>query len=251
MNQESDFYIGYLPTAPAGLRRFVRRVILALGLLALLVALVLSWGQTPFAKSYFEFGKLREFEGTLVARPYPTLIVSRPGLSDQRDNTSQYLLVARGKRGADDLIRGLVGKNVRLRGQLIYRDGMTIVQIEPGSIQQTDTQNPENAAEQNLGALTITGEIVDSKCYMGVMNPGRGKVHRDCASRCLSGAIPPMFIEFGSGKTFLLTGRENGALPYKDIKEFVAEPLTVHGEHLQRGNQDLLRIDPRELRHVD
>jgi hypothetical protein len=29
--------------------------------------------------------------------------------------------------------------------------------------------------------MTLTGEIVDSKCYLGVMNPGQGKVHRDCA----------------------------------------------------------------------
>src|SRR5438876_10341237 len=102
MNTESDFYIGYLPKAPAGVRGFVRREIIGLGVFAVVLALILSLGQMPFAKSYFEFGKLRDFEGTVVAQPYPSLVVSRPGQRDQGDSTSVYLLVAPGKHGADD-----------------------------------------------------------------------------------------------------------------------------------------------------
>ena len=45
----------------------------------------------------------------------------------------------------------------------------------------------------DLDTFTLIGEIVDSKRYLGVMNPGNGKVHRDCAVRCLSGGIPPIF----------------------------------------------------------
>lgn len=101
-------------------------------------------GTDGFAKSYFEFGKVRDFEGTVVERPYPTLIVSRPGHPDQGDNTSEYLLVAPGKHGADDLVRSFDGKRVYLRGQLIYRDGKTMVEIEPGSIRQDDTHPPRN-----------------------------------------------------------------------------------------------------------
>ena len=36
-----------------------------------------------------------------------------------------------------------------------------------------------------LGPVELTGEIADSKCWLGVMNPGEGTVHRDCARRCL------------------------------------------------------------------
>ena len=251
MNPESDFYIGYLPKAPTGLSRFVRRVIVALDLLALIVALVLSLGQMPFAKSYFEFGKLRDFEGTVVARPYPSLIITRPGQADQGDSTSEYLLVAPGKHGADDLVRSFDGKDVHLRGQLIYRDGKTMVEIEPGSIRQNNRQSAEQPGTKTLGALTVTGEIVDSKCYLGVMNPGNGKVHRDCASRCLSGEIPPLFIDSESGRQFILVSEDEKALPYAAIKEFMAEPLSITGELLQRGDVQVLRIDLHQLRHSD
>ena len=251
MNSESDFYVGYLPKAPTGLSRFVRHIVIALGLFLVALAIALSLGQMPFANSYFEFGKVRDFEGTVVARPYPRLLVIRPGQPDNKDRTSDYLLVSPGKHGADDVIRNFADKNVRLRGQLIYRDGQTMVEIEPGSIHETGTQSAEQADTRSFGALTLTGEIVDSKCYLGVMNPGNGKVHRDCASRCLSGGIPPLFIDFLSGKTFLLVGADESALPYRELKPFIAEPLTIQGEHFQRGEQSLLLIDARRLRHSD
>jgi hypothetical protein len=66
----NDFYIGYLPKAPEGLARFLRRVIVALGLLAITIALVLVIKQMPFASSAFEYGKLRSFEGVVVTRPF-------------------------------------------------------------------------------------------------------------------------------------------------------------------------------------
>ena len=249
MSTEPDFYIGYLPQVPSGLRRFLRRVIVAIGLVAVGLAVIFAVAQMPFAKSYFEFGKLRDFEGTLALEPYTALLVTRPGRAGSNAGKSEYLLVAPGKHGADDLIRKFVGKEVRLRGQLIYRGESTMLEIEPGSIRPLSAGGSGNIRVQDLGSLTLRGEIVDSKCYLGVMNPGNGKVHGDCASRCLSGGIPPLFIEFASGQTFLLVGVDTSALPYKDIRGFVAEPLTLTGQHILRGDQHLLSINPRELKH--
>ena len=251
MNTESDFYIGYLPKAPANLRSFVRRMVLLLGLLAMTLATIFAIGQMPFAASYFDFGKSRSFQGTLIAHPDPTLLVARPGQVEREHSTSEYLLVAPGKHGADELVRSFAGKTVRLRGQLIYRDGKTMVEIEHGSIRQLDSDTNSQVLTQSLGALTVTGEIVDSKCYLGVMNPGSGKVHRDCASRCLSGGIPPVFVDSKNGRQFILVSEGERALPYEFLNEFVAEPVTVHGELLQRGDTQLLKIDPHQLRHTD
>jgi hypothetical protein len=67
-----------------------------------------------------------------------------------------------------------------------------------------------------LGEFDLVGEIVDRKCYLGNMNPGNGKVHRDCAVRCLSGGILPVFAtnDFnGSPAVLLLTGPNQKRLP--------------------------------------
>ncbi len=253
MSTEPDFYIGYLPQAPSGLRRFLCRAVVAIVLVAVVLAGVLTLAQMPFANSHFEFGKWRDFEGTLTIEPYPALLVTRPGQAGSDAGISEYLLVAPGKHGADDLIKKFVGKEVRIRGKLIYRDERTMLEVDPGSVHThaLNADGRENIPVQDLGSLTLSGEIADSKCYLGVMNPGNGKVHRDCASRCLSGGIPPLFIEFVTGKTFLLVGADTRALSYKDISEFVAEPLTVTGKHVLRGDQDLLSIKPSELKHSD
>jgi hypothetical protein len=246
----SDFYVGYLPKAPDGLARFVRKVIVALALLAVTAALVLLAGQKPFANSAFEFGKVRSFEGVVVTRPFPTLLVARPGEIGQQDKYSRYLLVVPGKHGADDLVAGFDGKQVRLQGQLIYRNGGTMVEITPGSIALVDTPTADGETTRDLGPLTVTGEIVDSKCYLGVMNPGQGKVHRDCAARCLSGGIPPIFVTNNGESQLLLVGPDGSALGRDALREFVAEPITIRGELLQRGESRLLKIDPRALHHA-
>ncbi len=246
----SEFFVGYLPMPPA-IVRFVRRVIVVLGLLAVTVALLLVRGQSPFASSAFEFGNVRSFEGVVAVQPYPMLLVARPGQPGSQDNYSQYLLVAPGKHGANDLVTAFDGKQVRLRGQLIYRESGTMVEVQPGSVivAEQSAFNLQNAT-RDLGPATVTGEIVDSKCYLGVMNPGSGKVHRDCAARCLSGGIPPLFITRDGRDQFLLTDSDGHALGHDTLRAFIAEPISVSGKLLQRGEERLLMIDPQLLRHT-
>ena len=246
----NEFYVGYLPKAPTALARFVRRVIIALGLLALTAALVLVVGQMPFANSAFEYGKLRSFEGVIAAQPFPTLLVARPGQVGQQDKYSRYLLVAPGKHGADDLAAGFDGKQVRLRGQLIYREGGTMVEVNPGSIAVIDTTPTMQETTRELGTVTVTGEIVDSKCYLGVMNPGQGKLHRDCAARCLSGGIPPILVTTEGREQFLLVGLDGRALGRDALREFIAEPIQIQGELIESGSTRLLKVDPDTFRHT-
>lgn len=246
----NDFYIGYLPKAPEGLARFLRRVIGVLGVLAIGIALVLVMKQMPFANSVFEYGKMRSFEGTIAAAPYPSLLVERPGMTGQQSKYSRYLLVARGKHGADDLVAGFDGKKVRVQGQLIYREGRTMVEITSGAITLLDSMPADQEPIRNLGAVTVTGEIVDSKCYLGVMNPGQGKVHRDCAARCLSGGVPPIFVTSNGVDQFLLVDPEGHALGHDALREFVAEPITIQGELFERGESRWLMINASALTHV-
>jgi hypothetical protein len=125
-----------------------------------------------------------------------------------------------------------------------------MVEIVPGSITPLEDAPASPEAIRDLGAVTVTGEIVDSKCYLGVMNPGSGKVHRDCAARCLSGGIPPIFISGDGEDQFLLVGPDGSALGRDALRDFVAEPLTIRGELLQRGESRLLKIDAQALHHT-
>ncbi|MGH9536352.1 MAG: hypothetical protein ACRD3H_00425, partial [Terriglobales bacterium] len=228
------------------------------GLVVATIALALVAGQMPFANSVFEYGTVRSFEGFVEMQPFPTLLVARPGETGPHDKYSRYLLVAPGKHGADDLLANVDEKHVRLQGQLIYRDGETMVEIAPGSITVLDTAHAVQDIARDLGPVTVNGEIVDSKCYLGVMNPGQGKVHRDCAARCVNGGIPPIFIvsDILSGgitlrghEQLLLAGLDGRALAGDALREFIAEPIQIQGELLQTGSTQLLKVDPSTLRH--
>src|SRR5262252_2244400 len=94
MHSESEFYIGYLPM-PARLNTTIRRVVAALGALAIGAAAILVAGQHPFPAANFEFQQYREFRGTLIAEPYPALAIPGQGLP--------WMLVAPGKRGVGDM----------------------------------------------------------------------------------------------------------------------------------------------------
>lgn len=251
----NDFYVGYLPKAPSAIGRFLRRTVAGLALLAVTAALTLVLAQHPFAHSTFEYGKPRSFDGVVVTRPYPSLLV-RPGEDSRSETYSQFLLVAPGKHGAESLLAGFDGRCVRLQGQLIDRDGGAMLEVVPGSIELIPGSVEMSETFRDLGPVTVTGEIVDSKCYLGVMNPGNGKVHRDCAARCLSGGIPPLFITangepVAGTSQFLLVGRDGSALGNDALREFVAEPITIQAELLQRGEAKYLQIDPSALLHAN
>jgi hypothetical protein len=213
MNSQSEFYVGYLPM-PAKLKAAIRRIVIAIGILVAGVAIALVFEQSPFAASVFEYGQDRDFEGVLSPQPYPTLIGA---------DGASWLLVAPGKHGfKNDLPAGSI---VRLRGERIYRGDDRIIEVAPGSFEIAGAGRlPER--EIALGSVQLTGEIVDSKCYFGVMNPGDGKVHRDCAARCIAGGIPPAFVvrdAEGRTSTLLLANWR------RELLDHVAEPITLRG----------------------
>ncbi len=239
---DREFYIGYAPSPPRRIARTILRAVVALNALAAAVALVLLFAERPFARSTFEFQQYRQFTGEVELNPYPALLVGRPG----GEEYSRYLLVAPGKHGADAEVRGFAGMAVHLRGSLIYREGQTMVELVPGSVKVLK-QKPAAVSVATLGEVTLTGEIVDSKCYLGVMNPGRTKVHRDCAARCISGGVPPALVT--PDGFYLLVGGDGRPLQH-EVLDWVGETIEVTGTVQRSGETLILRAEPANFRRV-
>jgi hypothetical protein len=243
----NEFYVGYLPKAPPGIASRIWWAVSVLFLVAATGAIIFAMMQRTYSPSVFEFGQERTFEGIVDARPYPALLVTRPGAAAGQEPFSRYTLVAAGKHGALDQVSAFAGKTVRLRGTLIYRDDQTMVELVRGSVSDLAEQNHRRETVQNLGIFTLTGEIVDGKCNFGVMNPGNGKVHRDCAVRCLSGGIPPAFVTNnfnGRPTTLLLSAPDMQPLPKEAFLNRVAQPVSIRGNVTQLGETLLLEVKP-------
>lgn len=246
-----DFYTGYLPQAPEGIARHVRRaVILGLAVVAG-VAVLAATSQRPFATAFFEFGTPRSFEGIVEVEPVPMLRVQRPGSTVP----SRYFLVAFGKRGADAQVRGLHGKRVKLEGTLIHRDDQTMIELVDGTVEEQASggASPTASRRQNLGQLTLRGEIVDSKCHYGVMKPGERKPHRACATLCIRGGIPPLFVltnpEGLPMRHLLIVGSDGRALN-QEVLPWVAEPLDVTGEVKRLDDLWILETEPEHFERL-
>src|SRR5262249_32213522 len=204
------------------------------------------------------------------SQPYPHLLVPRPGASDGSAAFSSYYLVKPFKFGLDDETVGRFdGQTVSLQGTLIYRGSQTMIEGAENSLRAADervaaTRSPSNrqgvsaghrdaaVSPVRLGPQTLTGEIVDSKCYLGVMNPGALTPHRACAIRCISGGIPPVLLvrqTNGAALYFLLVGRD-GRCVNKQVLNLVAEPVEITGEVERQGELLVLRADPATYRRL-
>jgi len=246
----SEFYVGYQPKAPVGIHRRIMAVLVLLLLLAGVLAFVFTKSQRTFAASTFEYGSPRTFEGIVQLDPYPMLLVKRPGHVSAGDDYSRYLLVAAGKHGVNRELARYGDATVRLSGQLIYRDNFTMLEVVSGSITRTagaDTILPESVL---VGTRSLIGEIVDTKCYLGVMNPGQGKVHRDCAARCISGGLPPALAARdldGKPAMLLLTDSANKPLPLAEFIDRVGQPVRIEGSVLKSGDMLLLQTQRAKI----
>ena len=104
----------------------------------------------------------------------------------------------------------------------------------------------DGAAPESLGTHTLAGEIVDSKCFLGVMKPGELKTHRACATRCISGGVPPVLLvrkRDGTALYLVLIATDGGAVNDR-VLDLVAEPVEITGEVLRYGDLLVLRSDP-------
>jgi len=86
--------------------------------------------------------------------------------------------------------------------------------------------------------VTLRGEIVDAKCYLGAMKPGDGRTNKECATLCVRGGIPPMLVHqtaegrLGYALVAGIDGRAVGGVgePGGFLLPLIAEPVEVEGE---------------------
>lgn len=252
MNDE--FYIGWEAKAAPGIGRKLRKAVGFILALALLMPLVLAMAQRMIGASVFEWGNHKTFSGILQTTPYPHLLVPRPGNVADQDRFSTYYLVAPWKFGLDrNAIAPFDGKSVVLQGTLIYRGNQTMIEVQPGTIQVTNSATmPALPKTIQLGNQTLTGEIVDSKCFLGVMNPGQLTPHRACAIRCISGGVPPVLLvrQNDGPAIYLLLVSAEGKPVNKQVLDLVAEPVEITGEVERQGELLIMRADPTTYRRL-
>ncbi len=216
--------------------------------LCVMLGLLLAGLQTNPGKGIFAFGEIHRYRGLLISDPVPFLVSKESG-------GHVYLLVNPLKYGFSvDLAREHHLQQVSLQGSLIDDGRNGMIEVFPGSISNElgSGEVPRPALSSAGTHLQLRGEIVDSKCHLGVMNPGRFKPHRACAIQCIAGGIPPMLVvqtSNGALRHYLLVGPK-GETINQTLLEFVAEPVSIRGTYRTIAGLHLLYADPNSIERL-
>jgi hypothetical protein len=262
MSGNNEFYIGWSPEAPNSIAKHVRITVFILMVLMVAGAAIFSLQQKHFSTASFEFGQLTEIKGVYHQFPVPSLKVL--GNHDAFGNASYITipLLGYGKNGVEGLINdlekdrntGLDNKHVTFRGTLLYSDGKALLQVDKNDqpLVSIDGGNDTAPEIRELGTVELTGEVLDPKCYFGVMKPGQGKPHRDCAIRCIDGGISPVFYvhnEKGETNYFLILD-ENGKKMNHQLMDYIAEPIILTARAVQYNDWVILYTDRKSIKRT-
>ncbi|HTS88505.1 MAG TPA: hypothetical protein VMG41_08445 [Gemmatimonadales bacterium] len=249
MIDRDAFYVGYHPMAPEPVARRTRIIVAALAALVVATAVVLALSMRPAGPGIFEYGHPRTYRGVVSEFPYPSLLVPGHSPADRDEAYTRYLLVAQGKHGGGPLVRGMDGRWVDLAGTRIARPDGEMLEIVPDGVRlaadSVSTASRYLPPIEQLGRETLSGEIVDSKCWLGVMKPATGNVHRGCGARCVHGGIPPFLMTTGpegAVQHYLLTDAQGRAAPAW-FAGLVSRRVTLTGEVSLEVGLRVMRVE--------
>jgi hypothetical protein len=239
---DEPFFIGWADT-PAADRRFFLRAGLGLTVAVGGLGAGLATLQQRPGPGQWDADAVREWRGIASAEPYAMLRTH-----DLGPGPRTALLSCLGKCGVAARLGALAGQPVVVTGSLIQRGPHAMIAVdEVGDwIRAEPAAKPDAAllwpAGELLGEVTLSGEILDSKCWFGAMRPASGKVHKACASLCIRGGIPPAFFTRGPGGQSALMIMTSGGRAYGPaLLSLVGEPVRLSGQLFRRG--DLLVLD--------
>ena len=97
----------------------------------------------------------------------------------------------------------------------------------------------EKMAMEKTKTVTMTGEIVDTACYLG--HGAMGEKHKQCAATCVA-AGAPMGLLTEKGVLYLLTPPHENKDGYNKAKNMVGDKVAVTGEMNERSGMKSIEV---------
>ena len=271
--KRSSFFIGWSNANDKKLFRLPRAVALGFIALALMASLFFAESQQYLTPYKIDYDNTVHLTGWLTDKPVPMLRIADGIDINGNPLYKDILLVDAFKKGASevvsDVLNGSNEKYVELSGYISHNavacgaganhtdsccsmkegcihgtDKFPLMEIENGRYSFKEINNaPAFSVAKNIQSkdTTLTGEIIDPKCYFGAMNPGYGKVHLSCAVRCISGGIMPLLKYTANGKEhFAILTAKDGKPANNMVLDKNGLTVQVKGRVEKKDNWEVL-----------
>lgn len=241
---KDEFFIGWADPGPQTRRNFLGLAATATAV-GIGVAAAMGRVSTPPGDGHWDGEDVRIFNGIASLDPYPMLRTL-----DDEGRPRTYLLASQGKCGVASRVRAYANQPARLRGSLLKRGDHAMIALADGPNWMETLQgalDPRLAIppDQILRDISVSGEILDAKCWYGAMRPGHGKPHKACASLCIRSGLPPALFVFGRDPRLhpVILTDSLGAGANALVLPYIGEGVRVRGTLVQRGDLLLLRLE--------
>jgi len=235
--RDDDFFIGW---AGPSRRALVFLAAVSAGLVALFAgaAFAVTQLQSPPGASERQ---TTTYVGVYQTEPYGHLVVPT------EEGPATVLLSSGNKKGLQGFFPNKAGEVVEAKGFGMNRDGRRYLEVWGGL---ADAELPADEVDalaaldwEDLGEVTLSGEIVDSKCYYGRMRPGSGKAHRACAQLCVRGGVPPVLVLHAPDgrRSHVVVAGPGRSDNHLAILDYIAEPVELRGRLWRKG--DLFTVE--------
>ena len=239
---ETPFFIGWSNKPAGATLRFVAIVAAALIFGAATLGFEIGAAAPDPGNGDYTFPEVT-LTGVVETKPVPIL---RLPASAVRAAPHAVMLSTEGTNGAESVVNGLAGKRVEIRGLLIKRGDIDMLEIDDGGLKPLDAPADALAAAAPLGRWRITGEICDGKCYAGAMRPGGGLAHKACAGICLVGGVPAIFVSTGpvEGQSFMIIVDAKSGTFIRPFRDLAALRIAIEGEVQRIDDLLIFYADP-------
>ncbi|MCW5963319.1 MAG: hypothetical protein KIT83_04710 [Bryobacterales bacterium] len=223
-------------------------------LLLILAAVLLAASQRPMGWGRYEFNILQPFQGRLRLTPYPALEVERSLFSVGQPAVSVYPLSS-GRRGG--FVRNLSfldGELVTLEARILCAGNLTMLEVAEDTVARVTRtiEFPQPEPIRKSGEVTLRGEIVDLKSYLGFREPEFGDLLRSPAAGAIRAGIPPVLLVIDRQRrrtAFLLVARD-GTPAGDAVLGRIATRIEVRGELRMWADFPVLAADPSTYRSL-
>jgi|ERR1041385_4055270 hypothetical protein len=89
--------------------------------------------------------------------------------------------------------------------------------------------------KKEVKEITMTGEIVDMKCYLTGMMGGKGDDHKQCAIDCIKGGLPVGILDDKTEKVYTVVPKKGMEGANNALVQYAAQKVALTGTLVEKG----------------